>query len=62
MIKIEGKEMGNMKKWCLFAIALVGAISCIAAIITDEKLLFLLCALSGVTISAIQLWTVFRKK
>ena len=51
-----------MKKWCLFAIALVGVISCIAAIITDEKILFLLCALSGVTISAIQLWMAFRKK
>lgn len=50
-----------MKKWCLFAIALVGVISCIAAIITDEKILFLLCSLSGVTISAIQLWTAFRK-
>ena len=51
-----------MKKWCLLAIALIGLISCVAAIITDEKLLFLLCALSGVTVSVIQLWTAFRKK
>jgi hypothetical protein len=51
-----------MKKWYLLAISLVGLISCILAIITDEKLFFLLSSLSVVTTSSSQLWMAFRKR
>ncbi len=51
-----------MKKWYLVAISLVGLIFYIAAIITDEKLCYLVGSIALLTQSAIQLWTAFRKK